>query len=566
MSIYIVLLKAGILLVTAEGLGQLKWSWFTKDRPLKDIVKYDNASRGPSGALALIWRLRTRHILASFGALITILALVVDPFAQQIVRYYDCTISVPDAIASIPRTNIYYEEGALHTGALYQSIVPAVQNAINEGIFSSSTSVSADCLTGNCTWTSEYSTVGWCSACDDITSLLHFENITFHEDRMTTWNLTTSIPGGLKVIMSPGSTQEYAAMGPSPSSADSDESAFTASIDFVLGKDLVGNVDPTTGNAFPDCNSTTVNQTWKCQGYGASRCQFYPCVKTYAGSVSTGKLSETLLGSGRNWGYGNGGAFTTLDTNCINADERQSLLKLGYKINKDERWLAYNKTFAFSTWPPLNNTFPESMLIRDCLYAADLTFMNSLEGYIETLFTGTVTGPIVGPEEPLGQFSGPQIIQSIFNFGDITFDRMTESMANVTESLTNYMRQNGGANFSTPAAGLTAQNKTCIAVHWAFLSFPAVLTLMTLVFFALMVLETRPTGARPEVWKSSPLALLYHGLAGQGVSSPKEEVVRDMNHLGDMQELAAATRVRLVSSHDDVVRLEVQHGAPEVMS
>ena len=70
-SIYVVVFKGTILLMTAEGLGQFKWRWFLERRPLDDLVTYDQATRGPLGALSLLWRLRLRHPLSSAGALIT---------------------------------------------------------------------------------------------------------------------------------------------------------------------------------------------------------------------------------------------------------------------------------------------------------------------------------------------------------------------------------------------------------------------------------------------------------------------------------------------------------------
>lgn len=49
-AIYMVLLKSCVLLVTAEGLGQPKWSWFASDaRPLYDIQRYDDTTRVPWG-------------------------------------------------------------------------------------------------------------------------------------------------------------------------------------------------------------------------------------------------------------------------------------------------------------------------------------------------------------------------------------------------------------------------------------------------------------------------------------------------------------------------------------
>lgn len=103
-SIYVVVLKGTILLVTAEGLGQLKWRWLLERRPLDDLVTYDQATRGALGALSHLWRLRLRHPLSSAGALITLAVLTIDPFTQQIIHCYDCSLPLVGLQASIPRT------------------------------------------------------------------------------------------------------------------------------------------------------------------------------------------------------------------------------------------------------------------------------------------------------------------------------------------------------------------------------------------------------------------------------------------------------------------------------
>jgi hypothetical protein len=58
-SLLSVFAKAALLLPTAEGLGQLKWSHFRKDsRTMMDIERIDLASRGPWGAMLLLVRTR----------------------------------------------------------------------------------------------------------------------------------------------------------------------------------------------------------------------------------------------------------------------------------------------------------------------------------------------------------------------------------------------------------------------------------------------------------------------------------------------------------------------------
>lgn len=133
-SVYMVILKATMLLVAAAGLDQLKWRWFEQERPLKDLLAYDNASRGPWGSLVLLWRLRGQQLISSCGAFVTIAALIMDPFAQQVVNIYECRLLAEEGIARIPRSNSF-DEYTAYTNTTISNILLPFQNAINDGIF-----------------------------------------------------------------------------------------------------------------------------------------------------------------------------------------------------------------------------------------------------------------------------------------------------------------------------------------------------------------------------------------------------------------------------------------------
>jgi hypothetical protein len=78
--------KSSLLFAIVGILGQIKWAWFTERRGLSDMQTFDDATRGPWGALVLLCS-RSKRPLASLGAAITILALTYDTFLQQLVRY-----------------------------------------------------------------------------------------------------------------------------------------------------------------------------------------------------------------------------------------------------------------------------------------------------------------------------------------------------------------------------------------------------------------------------------------------------------------------------------------------
>lgn len=69
-----------------ECISQLKWLWFVRKERISGFQAFDDASRGPTGCLALLGKLRGMH-LVSLGAAVTIAPVAFGPFAQQVVSY-----------------------------------------------------------------------------------------------------------------------------------------------------------------------------------------------------------------------------------------------------------------------------------------------------------------------------------------------------------------------------------------------------------------------------------------------------------------------------------------------
>lgn len=111
-SFFATIAKATMLFAVAESLSQLKWLWFRQPRMLDEIQTFDDASRGPMGAVKLIIQTSAFH-LATLGSLITILSLVMDPFAQQILSYPERIVQV--GTARVTRAQAYNEQVDLST-------------------------------------------------------------------------------------------------------------------------------------------------------------------------------------------------------------------------------------------------------------------------------------------------------------------------------------------------------------------------------------------------------------------------------------------------------------------
>jgi Protein of unknown function (DUF3176) len=542
-AIYVVILKAAMLFVAAEGLSQLKWSWFKRSRPLEDLTRYDMASRGAWGAVRLLWTLRGRDLVASIGAVVTIAALAIDPFAQQIIHYYTCQIELTTAQAAIPRTNLFYEPG-LHDGNLQISISTGMQSAVNIGVFQPAVDVRFDCLTGNCTFAQPYHSVGYCSHCSDISSELRIANLT-HSYTVPTdlrnnftevvWEFNTSLPSGLSVINGVGVggqfDDEYFAMG---------DPAYTGSIEIIRGASRY-NIS-NRGS----CHDLSNNDTWPCQGYGAARCTLKPCIKTYTANVSAGNVQESLISTFSNLAVWDDSTMdyeifeAAVDVACLSSNERQSLIKLGYKIEDSTQWLPYNQTWdPFPRVSPNETQFPESMIARGCVYLIDILNVDALGNFLSSTFAGNVTVGMGESGEPTSP-NGPQVLQNIFDFGNVSFGRVDSIFQNVSDSITNYIRENGNVNHSAPAIGLVLHDQTCVQVRWWWLAFPVVLVVLTIVFFAAMVIQTRRGDHPKHEWKSSPLPLVFHKLE-RDTQDPNEDIV-DIN---EMEGVARRLHVRL---------------------
>jgi hypothetical protein len=109
LSILSAFYKSSLLLLIAEGTGQLKWVYF-QQRPhrLLDLQIFDEASRGPLGALRLILSVRMKATIAALGAVVTILVIAVDPFTQLILSFPTSMMSASNATTGSP--NLVYLE------------------------------------------------------------------------------------------------------------------------------------------------------------------------------------------------------------------------------------------------------------------------------------------------------------------------------------------------------------------------------------------------------------------------------------------------------------------------
>lgn len=113
--------SAALIVPTSEAIGQLKWNWFHESKAMWDFEIFDKASRGPWGAVMLLFRTKGRS-LAALGALLMLLLLAIDTFFQHVVDLPDRWLLQTRA-AVAPQAVIYDPQNILQSrGGRVQAI------------------------------------------------------------------------------------------------------------------------------------------------------------------------------------------------------------------------------------------------------------------------------------------------------------------------------------------------------------------------------------------------------------------------------------------------------------
>ncbi|KAI3337554.1 hypothetical protein HD806DRAFT_43371 [Xylariaceae sp. AK1471] len=591
LSVYAVWFRASAVFVTAAGIAQLQWHWLLQDRSLSDITSYDDAGRGPWGSFNMLLKHRARQPLSALGAAIIIVCIAVDPFTQQLVSTVDCNLFVEDMRATISRTN-FFNGPESRFAPRYRQIVPAVlRSEVISGLYAEDHPPSFDCFTGNCTFEEKYASVGFCSSCREITdqikeSVLCYGNghFTYGEDCHPNpfVNHTFSIDDNLSlnwtfingdrgppytIFTTQVDTLHKVSFNGTVYETGRDIRMLLAKPRAVFGDDIVTN-EPLT-----ECDNHPDNTSWACTGRGAAICQVQPCVREYKGSIQNGKLVEDIVDQSdinEPWGLGfqvagdessnttdeKGSPFMSLvDLHCVSPSDLQTLAHEGYNISSSGRWLPYSLSEPFHGTVQLDAPFPQSMQAAGCVYIVNQdALIHIWDNLLKSLLSGTV---IFEDAQALAKayqsLDGSPEALTIFDAGRFDMDRAEYIARQVADSLTQHARSNGQANHSAAAIGRVAHYAVCIQVNWPWIGLPAGIAVLVLLFFGLTLWDTWVT--RAPVWKSSPLAIFFHGPGGAtwltchetvGAANPQ----LDLYKTKDMEKVADLTTIRLVTDRE----------------
>jgi len=498
-----------------SALGQLKWSWFRSSKPRKliDMEHYDDATRGPWGAISLLWHLRGKH-LASYGAIIVFLSLTFEPFFQQIVAYPQKPGSfgksaLTRSVEYITRTTKKIEPGGNSTVSDNRMQVAVTDAFIYDGKL---TNITPFCPTSNCKWP-PFQTLAVCNKCQDISDLLTFgcmqESGTWLMSRAyRAMELRNTTNGNVTISTEPIISCGWFLNATSPdrilmsgyrldttkSPAEPAEALWSSSYPLIVASQNVTSWDRSyhfkkeaeTRPLFDfmmaltsDPHAVYANATPM-----AAECVVRWCVKTIEAEVKNGVFSEHIISE-----------FTN-DTQLGYPKLHWSKWENDWEWTIDDVYIkppGQNDTFfvpddiAFSTVNPLRGQIPSYYTV---------TSNNSEEKFVQvwnTLFLENTSSPVILPFN-MSTWSNPT---NISQFVD-----------GITRAMTNVMRNY--PNSSLPVMGYGGL-ESYVHIQWGWFTVPLFLLLSTLILLLCTIAQS-PSRREGGVWKTSTLAVMLHGM------------------------------------------------------
>ncbi|KAI5359713.1 hypothetical protein Slin14017_G092740 [Septoria linicola] len=524
--------KAALILPISEAISQLKWHWFwnaDRPRPISDFQIYDSASRGPWGSICLLARPRLLH-MSSVGALLTVVALAIEPFLQLVPSYSTRMTAQLGSHATVPAVG-YFEQ--IEHDPLNFDMVTAGQGmkgAVYNGMYASSNVKVATptCPTGNCTW-EPYTSLAVCSSCTNLTEMLVYAPPSGYM-QWQEWRLPNDLRTGN-----------------------------ASSLKQSTGTGEVGNPDaPDHGNwsiNYPHMQNMSIITAqsffWAPQTSNisdasphAAECILYFCVQTYNATVVDGQFTETLVETWpdpkeplpasltNQWSVGllkkfNGVLPMPQDQYDETLPSNVSIANITYtppKAGSIDHSVNLLTLFGLRSWfsENWNMEMTEQDFTRDMIQVA----YNSYTG--DSRSTMRPNGPIEAVAA-ISRMPGPAPL-----------------WADVADSMTTHLRNQGLGQ--TPAQGVAFAATTYVSVRWEWAILPIVLLILTLAF----VVFTVAVSVEKEIplWKSNSLPTLLYN-----VDSDVADSIVGFRRPAEKMEATAKSFEMAMKAEDSTLRL-----------
>ncbi|KAF3042260.1 hypothetical protein E8E11_005129 [Didymella keratinophila] len=542
--------KGFTLVSIAACTSQFMWiSYGRKTQNLYEIDIYDAASRGPWGAFVLLCTFKMKNI-ACLLALLALLAIGVDPTVQQAIDYRTRDVEVIQD-ARLPRAQSFTQVDDGATGSLIGGPQPpaALTGLVYNGIFFNSSEpgrasldVVPTCPTGKCSFP-RFASLAVCSSCQDLTDAV--EKRCYADAKP--WNSTTLIrclfvlPNGLSINLTrwtidkeqyvfgqyEGQTIATSAHLPLVDATQHGGDRRTHS---VANRSRSFTPYRAWGGSF--LNITSLNGTSKGgqMTVNASQCSLYWCINTYEAGVINGAFHEKVTSSWRNdsarwivdYNQTAGLTRTTIDSKMI-----LNPPMISPELNPSPFYVFYQPVEAFWTWLAPKFTFSDSRAVA-------ANGRDEFNGTLDSKSNRSVweIAPWLDLQRNLRMLGLEKVATNVAKA--ITLYLRTVS---IDEQTRPPMSMKYGIEGAEQVVGKAFVSEVYIHIRWAWMAFLGSIIVLTTISFVLTVVQSRKHNV--AVWKSSPLALLFHGV------NFEEPLLDDLNTIPQMEKHAKSMSVKL---------------------
>ncbi|KAF2430987.1 hypothetical protein EJ08DRAFT_660400 [Tothia fuscella] len=506
-SILAAVAKYSLAVPVDEALGQLKYLWFCEGQPKKllDYERFDDASRGPWGSLALLLHNKGRQLIAT-------------PQRPTL----NGRSSVPRSVRFNTKEPYEYINGT-------RTIIPDLSLMMQvEPYFygnGSIPSIQPFCPTAKCTWPT-FQTLGVCSACEDVTELLEFaclnETGSWRDDNSIYRNATSpgvacgwflNATGNSPVLMS-GYALDNKTRAPTKALIsrqlrlmDFVNPLWGGSLRFKATKDVIFDW-MTVASSSGD--SVYANQTPI-----ATECVLHWCSKSISAAYEDGRYNEEVISTSVNEsGHSMFNGFNTSIKNSkvvhLNYLQDIHITPPGQQFS-----LSVSNVSHLQGWITLAQYAPSHMTQSDSTAIPQIQFWTPSED------GPTSVKPLQSSESP---WAPPH--------------NVSLHVANLARGLTQLIRSY--SNSTDPVLGYGSM-ETYFQIRWAWFALPVILLVSTLIFLVITIWR----GRELDVWKNSSIAALANGL-----DMDTQRHLSSSGKLRDMLDKASDVEISLVSATD----------------
>ncbi|KAK6952036.1 hypothetical protein Daesc_006564 [Daldinia eschscholtzii] len=450
--------RTAMMIPIASCLSQLKWGHFQqRANPLHHLQLYDDASRGPWGCFLLLLTGRLKAFTAWALALVTLVALAIEPTAQQMLEQQNRQALLTNVTAQIGRASNYTSKD-IWSGSIQGYGGPRdpnpdllkLQTTIANGAVGAVQEVNFYCPepATRCTW-GQFDTLAVCANYKDVTDIVRKSCESDENKYLCTFNF----PQGDSIEMI------------WPKNRNGGSSLFNTSltwnnvggvIEGVLNG--VNNTDPFGLTPLMDTKAFTITLDFCVRSY-------HSVVATPAGIQAANYTTQRLLSY--NWSQedaGNPALLFKYDT--LHTESSSELFNISVSLQK------------------------------------------GLFQYVNKLFTCDLTSPLT-----------TSAASADFSFGEFMYHtNLTNFTQNIEDTLTNQIRSAspGDNRDALTQPGQAFYQETYWHVHWPWIILPVAEVLITAALLCVSIVLTR----NQPLLKSSPLALLFHPLDGYEGDEP----------------------------------------------